>query len=307
MMPLRFPREASLKLLLVFNPMAAAGRAARLLPGVLSALEAFARVEVIETRWAGDAIQRVAQADLSAYDALLAAGGDGTLFEVLNGLYQQDKANRIPLGLVPAGTGNAFARDLDLMPGDWKKGVGLVQAGRLRAVDVGRVKTPSETYFFLNIVGAGLPVDATKTAGNLKLIGNAAYTVATLWQAMKLKSYPLRIEIDGKIIEQDSMFVEISNTRFTGTSFLIAPDAVLDDGFFDVILLDRLSRRRLLRLFPTIYSGRHVLYDEIRTFRAKEIRIMAPADMALAQDGESRGCTPATITCLHRDLQVFSP
>lgn len=117
MMPLRFPREASLKLLLVFNPMAAAGRAARLLPGVLSALEAFARVEVIETRWAGDAIQRVAQADLSAYDALLAAGGDGTLFEVLNGLYQQDKANRIPLGLVPAGTGNAFARDLDLMPG----------------------------------------------------------------------------------------------------------------------------------------------------------------------------------------------
>ena len=296
-----------MNLLLVFNPAAAAGRAARLLPAIRSALETFARVEVMETRGAGDAIARVAGADLSTFDAVLAAGGDGTLFEVLNGLYRQDMASRIPLGLIPAGTGNAFARDLGLLPRDWKKGIGLIQAGRTSAVDVGRVSTPSATYHFLNIVGAGLPVDAMKTAGNLKLAGNTAYTLATLWHAMKLKSYPLHIEIDGKEIRQDSMFVEISNTRYTGTSFLIAPGAVPDDGLLDVVLLARLSRHRLLRLFPSIYSGRHVLYDEIRTFRAKEIRILAPSGMGLAPDGEIRGCTPATITCLHRDLQIFSP
>jgi len=169
------------------------------------------------------------------------------------------------------------------------------------------VSSPSGTYHFLNIVGAGLPVDAMKTAGRLKPAGNMAYTLATLWHAMKLKSYPLHVEIDGKDIRQDSMFVEISNTRYTGTSFLIAPGAVLDDGFLDVVLLSRLSRRRLLRLFPTIYSGRHVLHDEIRTFRAREIRILGPSGMGLAPDGECRGCTPATVTCLHRDLQIFSP
>jgi diacylglycerol kinase (ATP) len=296
-----------LNLLLVFNPAAAAGRAERLLPAVCAALKTFARVEIMKTRGAGDAIARVAGADLSTFDAVLAAGGDGTLFEVLNGLYRQDKASRIPLGLIPAGTGNAFARDLGLLPRDWKKGIGLIQAGRTRAVDVGRVNTPSGTYHFLNIVGAGLPVDAMKTAGHLKLAGNTAYTLATLWHAMKLKSYPLYLEIDGKEIRQDSMFVEISNTRYTGTSFLIAPSAVPDDGLLDVVLLARLSRRRLLRLFPSIYSGRHVLYDEIRTFRAEEIRILAPSGMGLAPDGEIRGCTPATITCLHRDLQIFSP
>jgi diacylglycerol kinase (ATP) len=295
-----------LRLLLVFNPAAAAGRAARLLPGVVSALRVFAEVEVMETRGAGDAIQRVAGADLTAFDGLLAAGGDGTLFEVLNGLYRQDKANRIPLGVVPVGTGNAFARDLDLMPGDWKKAVGLAQAGRVREVDVGRVVTPSETFYFLNIVGAGLPVDAMKTAGKLKLIGNTTYTLATLWHAMKLTSYPLRIEIDGKAFSQDSMFLEVSNTRFTGTSFLIAPDAVFDDGWLDVILLERLSRFRLLRLFPTIYSGRHVQHDEIQVLRAWEIRILAPANIALAPDGETRGQTPATVSCLHRDLRIFS-
>jgi diacylglycerol kinase (ATP) len=175
----------------------------------------------------------------------------------------------------------------------------------VRRVDVGRVETPTETYVFLNIVGAGLPVDAMKTAAKLKRIGKAAYTVATLWRAMKLKSYPLVIEIDGKTIEQDSMFVEVSNTRYTGTTFLIAPDAVLDDGMLDVILLRRLSRRRLLRLFPTIWSGTHVRYAEVRTIKARQVRIRAPEGLVLAPDGELQGCTPATITCLPGDLQIF--
>jgi YegS/Rv2252/BmrU family lipid kinase len=296
-----------MRLLLVFNPHAGAGRAARLLPGVRSALEGFAALDVLKTGGAGDATRLVAAADLSSYDGLIATGGDGTLFEVLNGLYTHDKAQRIPLGLVPVGTGNAFARDLGLLPGDWEKAVGLIRAAHLRQVDVGRVEAVSETYFFLNIVGAGLPVDAMEVAAKLKFLGNSAYTLAALWRAIKLKSYSLSIEINGKIIKQDSMFLEISNTRYTGTSFLMAPDAVLDDGLLDVTLLGKLSRLRLLRLFPSIYKGHHVRYEEIQTCRAQEIRITAPEGLVLAPDGELRGCTPATITCLPRDLQIFGP
>jgi diacylglycerol kinase (ATP) len=296
-----------MRLLLVFNPHAGAGRAARFLPGVRSALENFADLTLLETGGAGDAIRLIAAVDLSAYDGLIAAGGDGTLFEVLNGLYTHDKTQRIPLGLVPVGTGNAFARDLGLDPGDWEKAVGLIREGRLRQVDVGRVETPSETYYFLNIVGAGLPVDAIKMAVKLKFLGNSAYSLAALWRVIKLKSYPLFIEIDGKTIKQDSIFLEISNTRYTGTTFLMAPDAVLDDGLLDVTLLERLSRLRLLRLFPTIYKGLHVHYQGIQTCKAREIRIMSPADLGLAPDGELRGCTPATVTCMQRDLQIFGP
>jgi diacylglycerol kinase (ATP) len=296
-----------MRLLLVFNPHAGSGRAARLLPGIRSALESFAGLDVLQTGGAGDATRLVAKADLSAYDGLIAAGGDGTLFEVLNGLYTHDKPQRVPLGLVPVGTGNAFSRDLGLLPGDWVKAVGLIRAGRLRPVDVGQVQTPSETWYFLNIVGAGLPVDAMKIAAKLKFLGDSAYTLAALWRVIKLKSYPLVIEIDGKTIKQDSMFLEISNTRYTGTSFLMAPDAVLDDGLLDVTLLGCLSRLRLLRLFPTIYKGHHVRYEEIQTCKAKEIRITAPEGLVLAPDGELRGCTPATITCLQRDLQIFGP
>ena len=295
-----------MNLLLVFNPSAANGRAARLLPSIRSALERFARVDVIETGRAGDAIQQVSTADLTNYDGLIAAGGDGTLFEVLNGLYAHARLNRVPIGLIPVGTGNAFARDLGLLPGDWNKGVDLVRAGHLRKVDVGRVETATESYFFLNIVGAGLPVDAMKSAAKLKFLGNFSYTLATLWHAMKLRGFRLTMEHDGAKFCQESMFVEISNTRFTGTSFLIAPDAKFDDGLLDVTLLGRLSRRRLLRLFPTIYQGHHVRYPEVKTFKSREIRITAPANLMLAPDGELRGSTPATITCLQRDLPFFA-
>lgn len=291
---------------MVFNPHAAVGRAARLLPALRAALQQFATLDVLETRGPGDAVERVAHADLAGCDGLLAAGGDGTLFEVLNGLYAQPAERRVPLGVVPVGTGNAFARDLGLRPGDWEKGVGIVRACRQRRVDVGQVTYEGGAYHFLNIVGAGLPVDAMRTAERLKLLGKSAYSVAALWRAMMLQNYPLRLEVDGEVIEQEALFVEISNSRYTGTSFLMAPAAALDDGLLDVTVLRRLSRRRLLRLFPTIYHGRHVEYAEVLTRRARCVRLLAPPGLQLAPDGEIRGSTPAMVECLHRDLSIFA-
>jgi diacylglycerol kinase (ATP) len=294
-----------LNLILVFNPHAAFGRAAALLPRIMSALEAFASVRLLRTSRAGEAEERVAGTDLRPYDGLIAAGGDGTLFEVVNGLCAHEPAGRIPLGVIPVGTGNAFARDLGLMPGDWRRAVKILQAGHTRRVDAGRAETQSDTFHFLNIVGAGLPVDAMITASRLKFLGRSAYSVATLWQALRMQSYPFSLELDGTRLEQESMFVEISNTRYTGTSFLIAPEAELDDGLFDVTLVTRLSRIRLLRLFPTIYRGRHVGHPEVVVRRARRITIDAPGRMTLAPDGELRGVTPVTITCLQKHLEIF--
>jgi len=305
------------KLLMVFNPHAAFGRARRLLAQVEKSLAAFARVDVLQTRSAGDAVRQVAESSLTGYDGLIAAGGDGTLFEVLNGLYQHPADQRVPLGLVPVGTGNAFARDLGLLPGDWEKGIALIGARRLRRVDVGRVELDSplpdnrgaeqRSFHFLNIIGAGLPVDAMRVAERIKFVGNMAYSLGALWRALVLRTYPLSIELDGELIEQDALFVEISNTRYTGTTFLMAPEARLDDGLLDVTLVRRLPRLRLLRLFPTIYRGRHVEHEEVLTRRARTIRMHGPGGLALAPDGELRGQLPATITCLHQDLEIFAP
>ena len=296
-----------MRLLLVFNPHAAAGRAAGLLGPLRRALRRFADVEIHVTNGPGEATDMVSGADLSRCDGVLAGGGDGTLFEVLNGLYAHAPSARPPLGVIPVGTGNAFARDLGLAPGDWEKGVELVEAGATRAFDVGEVEWPAGSYRFLNIVGAGLPVDVMHFTDRLKILGRSAYTFGTLLKAMQMRCYPLRLELDRRVVERDCLFVEIANTRYTGTSFLIAPGAEPDDGLLDVILVSRLARRRVLQLFPSVYEGRHVEYEEVETFRAREIRIASEKPIGLAPDGELRGETPVTIRCGHRELAVFAP
>ncbi len=299
--------HGQLRLLIIFNPNAAYGRSLKKLPEIEARLASLGiHSNIKTTTHPGHGSELVAASDLAGFDGVVAAGGDGTLFEVLNGLYQHPKPNRIPLGLLPIGTGNAFARDLGLQPFDWPAAIDILHQGHLRKVDVGHVKAADSDYYFLNVVSMGFAVDASQTAKNLKFIGNTAYTIGTLWQALKLKAYPLEIELDDREICQDNIFVTISNTQYTGTHFLIAPDAVIDDGLLDVTLLKKLPRHRLLRLFPTIYHGGHVEQPEVFIHKAVNITIRSPAGMLLGPDGEFKGRTPARISCLHQDLAIFA-
>lgn len=295
-----------MKLLIIFNPQAAHGRSVRKLAGIK---EKFGHLGIstkfLPTSYPGHGRKLVADADLSGFDGLVAAGGDGTVFEVVNGLYEHPKPDRIPLGLLPIGTGNAFARELELQPGAWSEAIDILQRARTRMMDVAHVKTADQAYYYLNIVVMGFGVKASLTAKKLKFFGNSAYTLATLWQVLKLKSYPLELEIDGRAVHNENVFVTISNSRYTGTHFLIAPGAVIDDGLLDVTLLRKLRRSRLLSLFPTIYDGRHVEYEEISTHQASSIIIRSPEAMLMGPDGEFCGTTPAEISCLPRDLAIF--
>jgi diacylglycerol kinase (ATP) len=172
-------------------------------------------------------------------------------------------------------------------------------------VDVGRVEWSGGVYHFLNIVGIGFAVDAGLAALELKFAGRSAYTLGALWRMLRLRSYPLDMRVDGARVQQDNVFVEISNSRYTGTSFLMAPAAKLDDGLLDVTWLARVPRLRLAWLFRSIFSGRHVEYPEVAARQAREILLDAPPGYLLMADGEFEGRTPARITCLHRDLEMF--
>jgi diacylglycerol kinase (ATP) len=298
--------QARLKLLIIFNPKAAHGRSVRKLAGIQAKFESLdISTRFMPTTHPGHGKELVANTELTEFDGVVAAGGDGTVYEVLNGLYEHPASERIPLGMLPIGTGNAFARELDLQPGAWSEAIDILHRGRSRRVDVAHVKTADQGYYFLNIVVMGFGVKASLTAKKLKFFGNSAYTLATLWQVLKLKSYPLEMEIDGETVHSDNVFVTISNSRYTGTHFLIAPDAVIDDGLLDVTVLRKLRRSRLLGLFPTIYDGRHIEHEEISTHRASHIKIHSPEAMLLGPDGEFCGVTPVEIRCLHQDLSIF--
>ena len=112
------------------------------------------------------------------------------------------------------------------------------------------------------------------------------------------------MEIDGKTIERENIFVEISNTRYT-SNFLMAPDAEIDDGFLDVTLLGKMTRKRMLQCFPKIFTGEHVQFDEVETFKAKRMRVETNIPKVLTPDGELVGITPVEVECLHRAIEVF--
>ena len=295
------------KLLIVFNRNAGSGKAQQFLPLIKQYLDNKGiACDWLFTESQGHAKILIEQADLNPYSAVIAAGGDGTLFETVNGLMTHDALARKPFGVVPVGTGNAFSRELGLQPSDWKKGLDIILSRQTQDIDLGHVKCTDESFYFLNIIGMGFVVEAGKTTLKIKKLGKVSYTLATLWETIKLKKHRIKVTIDDMVIDDDLVFIEVANSRYTGTSFLIAPDAKIDDGLLDVIILEKISRPKILSLFPTIYSGKHVNYKEIKTHQAKKITIETQAPMPLMPDGEFIGTTPVTITCKPAALKLFN-
>lgn len=294
-----------MKILLVYNPFAGHKRGEKLLPQIEGLLtEKKIDFDLRLTEYPEHAVEIVGQADFKEYDGIVAAGGDGTLFEVINGYFKNRKKGRIPLGVLPTGTGNAFARDLDIDVSRWEEAVEIIHAGQRRKVDVGHFRTHGQDYYYLNIMGLGFVADVTKTAKAIKFLGNVSYTLGVIYQTALLKTHHLDIEIDGKAYQRDNVFVEISNTRYT-SNFLMAPNAKIDDGLLDVTLLSPLNRRKLLKFFPKVFTGEHVFLDEIETFQARKIKISTDVPKVLTPDGELLGITPVEVECLHRAIEVF--
>ncbi len=296
------------KLLLINNPNAASGHRQNLVPLIEQRFaDKGLQTSLFCSQYGGHFEEYLGNCDLSQYSAIIVIGGDGTLHEALNGLYRQDSSQRIPLGLIPAGTGNAFARELDLLAGQWQKAVDIICAGNIRKIDCASYRYADQQRYFINIISMGFGVDAGHTAKKLKLLGKSAYTLGTLWQTLFLRSWPLRITLDGQAMDCSTVLASVSNSRYTGTSFLIAPDAQVDDGFLDVLLLTDISRLRILRLFPSIYTGKHIHYPEVSLQRAKHILIETDEPKELTPDGEFSGSTPVEIKCLPQAVAFLWP
>lgn len=295
-----------MRLLLIFNPQAARGSARKLLPDIENVLrEKNVSCELLLTARPGHATELVQQTDLSGYDGIIAAGGDGTLFEVINGYYRNPAVTRPPVGVIPTGTGNAFARELDLRMNDWRRAIDIICAKQIKKVDVGKFSTNGQKFFYVNILGLGFVADVGKTAHGLKMFGNTAYTMGVFYQLLFLRSYPVTIVADGQTWQDENIFIEISNSQYTGTSFLMAPQAQVDDGLLDVTVLKKISRRRLIKTFPTIFNGSHIHLDCVNYFQAKKITIKTNSPKVLNADGELMGSTPLEVECLPKHLDVF--
>lgn len=290
-------------MLIIANPSAGHGRGAR----VLSEVEAYLADRNIVHQSAvssrpGQVTEIAAQAAVRGHSPLVLVGGDGTLFEAVNGMARAGRF--LPVAQIPVGTGNSFIKDLGIE--SVADGLRALTQGRRRVVDLGRLRCSAGEYYFVNLVGAGFVADVAARAVSFKLFGAFAYTIGVLLQLVVLRPVPCRLNVDGEQSVRDALFVEVCNSRKTGGQMIMAPSAEVDDGLFDVVVARAMSRRTLLKLFPRIFTGEHVRDPHVETFRCSRISVSFDRPQRVTPDGEILGRTPLEIEIVPHALEVFS-
>lgn len=245
-------------------------------------------------------------AALRAAGAVVACGGDGTAHLALQHVVHTD----VPLALLPTGTGNDAARALGV-PRDpvlVADTVADVVAGRVppTVVDTAEVTTADGAVAaYLTVLCAGFDSRVLeRIARTGARSGRTLYLRSVLAELRSFRPVSYRVELDGAVQELDAMLVAVGNGSSYGGGMRICPAARLDDGLLDVMLLRHLTRRRLLRLMPTVYRGTHVRRPEVTTHRAQTVTIEARDQVAYA-DGERLGPLPVTVRAQPGSLRVI--
>ena len=239
------------------------------------------------------------------FDAIACLGGDGTHFHVLSGLIRRFGIEALPpVAVIPMGRGNSFARDLNLISA--ADTVRALAAGKIRRVDLCRFSCNGSDAVFTNLMGIGFVTDAAATAARFSRAGDLSYVIGVFYRMLSMRPQQVRLEIDGRDFSGPFCFLEFCNSRYTGGSMLMAPDARLDDEAFDAVLVGPMTSIQLLRAFPLIYRGTHLANRAVRVIRGKTARISSASPLGLLPDGELFGTTPVDIQVLPRCVRYFT-
>jgi len=260
-------------------------------------------VDMLVSKKHRDSITLASNLNIQDFDGILAVGGDGTLFEVINGLLENRQDIEIPIGQIPVGTGNSFIKDLGI--NNLEDSIQAIISGRTRAVDLGEFSYTKGKHFFINLLGTGFVSNVAYRAKKYKLLGSLSYIFGVLEEVVVLKSTNIEITIDGNLIKRKAVFTEICNSRFTGGDMLMAPDAKIDDGLLDIIILKKVSRLKLLSLFPLLFKGEHVNDDAVEVFTGKNISLISDKQLILTPDGETFGNTPIDVSLYPKKIKMF--
>jgi YegS/Rv2252/BmrU family lipid kinase len=279
------------RLLLIANPASGSPPRASVCEQALAGLAAAGfQVDLRVTKSKGHAGEMARDEELAGFDVLGVLGGDGTLHEVASGLLQRPQRTNIPLGLIPAGTGNSLGQSLGIA--DVTEGVRRIAACQSRSVDVLRVETAGQTDYCLNLIGWAAGQAITATAERMRWLGSSRYAAAALVHVLTARPRWATIVLDGEKIEDEFLLVLACNTKYVGSGMLAAPRAVIDDGLFDVVVVRRASRWRLLKLLQRVHDGSHVEMPEVECIQARWLRIETTSPEPLNLDGELKGTTP---------------
>lgn len=309
--------------LVIVNPKSAGGSTEMRWAKIASELAThFGAFRVEFTRSAGDGIGKALKAAKNGQKFIIACGGDGTINEIANGILESGQD--VELGILPSGTGGDFRRTLNMSNTAREAAKGL-RSGTTKTIDVGKVtffdhENIQTSRYFLNVSSFGLSAsinERVKTNNSLGwlpgdiLRGKAKFALSTLQEVFDSDATTVRVRIDGgdeKLLNTINFCV--ANSRFFGGGMKIAPDAKLDDGFFDVVNIGNIKTAKILLNAFRLYDGSHLSLSEVKHKNAKRIEVR-PANeketIYLETDGELPGRLPAVYELIPKSLKVRVP
>lgn len=253
---------------------------------------------------AAQARDRLKLAIDAGLDAVIVVGGDGALHAVLELVADTD----LVFGLLPAGTGNDTARALGIPVGDTRAALDVLLAGHVRAIDLARVHSAElPGTDVATVVASGFDSLVNERANAMTWPrGNMRYNLAIVAELKAFSPLPFTLTLDGTTVETEAMLVAVGNGPSYGGGLRLCEGAEVDDGLLDVCIIKPVSKARLLRVFPRLYSGSHTTLPEFVRYRVREVTVSSPGIVAYG-DGERLGPLPMTTTARPAALQVLAP
>jgi diacylglycerol kinase (ATP) len=301
-----------LTIVVAINPSASFGTSRHVGPAVVSRLRELGHTVTSLSEPSFERLRAAAREAVDAApDALVVVGGDGMVSLGVNLLAESP----VPLGIIPCGTGNDMARGLGIPVGDpdaalealvlaLERPPRVIDAGRIRHADA--ATGDDTTTWFASVLSAGFDAIVNERANRLRHPrGKSRYLVALMIELARLRPIRYRLVLDGIETETDAALVAVGNNQSIGGGMRVTPDAVLDDGLFDVLVVTPLSRLAFLRVFPRVFAGTHLSDPRVSVHRARSVRIEAAGVVAYA-DGERVGVLPVDIEMVPGALRVLA-
>ncbi len=293
--------------LVVLNPAAGGGRCGKLAPGALSRLrQGGLDFEVVESRQPGHAVDIARSAYAAGTRHFVAMGGDGTACEIVNGLFPAAEHEKATLAFQPLGTGNSFLRDFS-SDGLHHATQALLE-GRRRPCDVLRLTHRDGVLYSINLLSIGFSADvAALTNRRFKRFGHLGYLLGVLVCLARLRrrAFPLQVDGEADIDRRRHLFLTFNNSKFTGGTMMIAPQADTSDGLVEYVRWGPIGRLGLLRNLNRLYDGTHVNHPLAgrRGARRIDFHLEGPVDVMV--DGEVMTLQPVTLEVLPSALDVM--
>jgi len=285
------------RFLAVVNPAAGGGRCGRLAPLALARLRAAGiEFDVARSRGPGHATALTREAYARGFRRFIAVGGDGTSYEIVNGLFPESvSGERAALGFLPLGTGNSFLRDFT--DHGVEHAIQAILYGRQQACDVLRLTHQEGVLYYINLLSMGFTADvAALTNRRFKRLGELGYLLGVLTCLVRFRrrAFPLRVEGQAEFDRRRCLFLSFSNSKFTGGKMMIAPLASTSDGLVEFVRWGPIGRAGLIRNLHTLYDGSHLAHPMASRLGARRIEFALKEPVDVMVDGEV-----LTLRCQH--------